>query len=237
MIHIAIVDDSRPDREALKECLRRYGEENRQKFDIREFEDGEDIVTNYSADFDLILMDIEMAFLNGMRAAERIRELDQTALLIFTTNMPQYAIQGYKVNAMDFLLKPVVYEQLAMMMDKVLAVTSKYRKEKQLLVTDGESKYKISTDEILYIEVIGHDMFFHTAQKVYTRHGIPLKNMADELAEYYFVKSGQSQLVNLKYVDEVKKDTVSVNGTQIYLSRSRKKEFLEALADYVGMEI
>lgn len=64
-----------------------------------------------------------------------------------------------------------------------------------------------------------------------------MKTMADELSEYYFVKSGQSQLVNLKYVDEVKKDTVYVNGTEIFLSRSRKKEFLEALADYVGMEM
>lgn len=120
MIHIAIVDDSRPDREALKECLRRYGEENRQKFDIAEFEDGEDIVTNYTADFDMILMDIEMAFLNGMRAAERIRELDQTVLLIFTTNMPQYAIQGYKVNAMDYMLKPISYFSFSETMSRAL---------------------------------------------------------------------------------------------------------------------
>ena len=65
-------------------------------------------------------------------------------------------------------------------------------------------------------------MFFHTKDKVYSKHGIPLKTMADELAEYYFVKSGQSQLVNLRYVDEVKKDTVYVGGTQIFLSRSMK---------------
>ena len=127
--------------------------------------------------------------------------------------------------------------QLAMTMDKVLAVTSKYHKEKQLLVAEGERKCKISTEDILYIEVVGHDMFFHTKDKVYSKHGIPLKTMADELAEYYFVKSGQSQLVNLRHVDEVKKDTVYVGGTQIFLSRSRKKEFLEAFADYVGMEI
>lgn len=120
MIRIAIVDDSKPDREALRECLKRYGEEHRQKFDITEFEDGEDIVTNYSADYDLILMDIEMAFLNGMRAAEKIRELDQTVLLIFTTNMPQYAIQGYKVNAMDYMLKPISYFSFSETMTRAL---------------------------------------------------------------------------------------------------------------------
>lgn len=237
MLKIAIVEDERICQEELIEHLRKYEKEHEESFIVRIFNDGIDILDDYSADYDLILLDIHMKHQDGMTTAHKIREVDTDTQIVFITALAQYAIEGYKVNAMDFLLKPVVYEQLAMMMDKVLSVTSKHRKEKQLLVTDGESKCKISTDEILYIEVVGHDMFFHTAQKVYTRHGIPLKNMADELAEYYFVKSGQSQLVNLKYVDEVKRDTVSVNGTQIYLSRSRKKEFLEALADYVGMEI
>ncbi len=172
-----------------------------------------------------------------MTTAKKIREVDADAQIVFITALAQYAIEGYKVNALDFILKPVVYEQLAMTMDRVRSIASKHHKEKQLLVAEGESKCKISTEDILYIEVIGHDMFFHTRDKVYSKHGITLKTMADELSEYYFVKSGQSQLVNLKYVDEVKKDTVYVNGTEIFLSRSRKKEFLEALADYVGMEM
>ena len=149
-----------------------------------------------------------MKYQDGMTTAKRIREVDADAQIVFITALAQYAIEGYKVNALDFILKPVVYEQLAMTMDKVLAVTSKYHKEKQLLVAEGERKCKISTEDILYIEVVGHDMFFHTKDKVYSKHGIPLKTMADELAEYYFVKSGQSQLVNLRHVDEVKKDTV-----------------------------
>ena len=237
MLKIAIVEDERECQMALIEHLRKYEKEHREAFIVRVFNDGIDILDDYTADYDLILLDIHMKHQDGMTTARKIREVDADAKIVFITALAQYAIEGYKVNALDFILKPVVYEQLAMMLDKVLAITAKYQKEKQLLVTDGESKCKISTEDIRYIEVIGHDMFFHTADHVYSRHGITLKTMADELAEYYFVKSGQSQLVNLKYVDEVKKDTVFVNGAQIFLSRSRKKEFLEALADYVGMEI
>ena len=104
MLRIATVEDDTHDLEALRTHLKRYEKENGLKFLITEFRDGEDIVTDYSADYDLILMDIEMAFLNGMKAAEKIRELDKDVVIIFITNMPQYAIQGYKVNALDYML-------------------------------------------------------------------------------------------------------------------------------------
>lgn len=237
MLKIAIVEDERQCQEELIEYLRKYEKEHNEAFIVRVFNDGIDILDDYSADYHLIFLDIHMKYQDGMTTAKKIREVDADAQIVFLTALAQYAIEGYKVNALDFILKPVVYEQLAMTMDKVLSVTSKYRREKQLLVVDGEKKCKISTDDILYIEVIGHEMFFYTKENVYSRHGIALKTMVDELSDYYFVKSGQSQLVNLKYVDEVKKDAVFVNGVQIFLSRSRKKEFLEAFADYVGMEI
>ena len=77
MVRIAVVEDSEQDRKALLDCLHRYEKEQKLKFSIEEFQDGEDIVTGYSADYDLLLMDIEMTFMNGMKAAEKIRELDK----------------------------------------------------------------------------------------------------------------------------------------------------------------
>ena len=109
MIHIAIVEDDVHDKARLKKCLKRYEEETQRRFEVTEFSDGEDIITEYMAKYDLILMDIEMTFMNGMSAARRIREMDPDVELIFITNMPQYAIQGYKVNALDYLLKPLSY--------------------------------------------------------------------------------------------------------------------------------
>ena len=223
MLKIAIVEDERECQEALIEHLRKYEKEKNEAFIVRIFNDGIDILDDYSADYDLIFLDIHMKYQDGMTTAKRIREVDADAQIVFITALAQYAIEGYKVNALDFILKPVVYEQLAMTMDKVLAVTSKYHREKQLLVAEGERKCKISTEDILYIEVVGHDMFFHTKDKVYSKHGIPLKTMADELAEYYFAKSGQSQLVNLRYVDEVKKDTVYASGDRTLYTIEKKK--------------
>ena len=94
MVRIAIVEDDRHDREALKKCLSRYEKENQVKFSLTEFQDGEDIVTDYTASYDLIILDIEMAFLNGMKAAEKIRELDTNVIIIFITNMPPVRHSG-----------------------------------------------------------------------------------------------------------------------------------------------
>ena len=101
MIRIAIVEDDRHDREALKKCLNRYEKENQVKFSVTEFQDGEDIVTDYTASYDLIILDIEMAFLNGMKAAEKIRELDTNVIIIFITNMPQY----FEANFLFFIFR------------------------------------------------------------------------------------------------------------------------------------
>ena len=120
MLRIATVEDDANDLEALRTHLSRYEKENGLKFQVTEFRDGEDIVTDYSADYDLILMDIEMAFLNGMKAAEKIRELDKDVIIIFITNMPQYAIQGYKVNALDYMLKPISYFSFSESMGRAL---------------------------------------------------------------------------------------------------------------------
>ena len=76
MIHIALVEDEEEYRKAFLGYLRRYEQESGRQFRISVFPDGEDIISSYKADYDLILMDIAMRFMDGMTAAEKIRELD-----------------------------------------------------------------------------------------------------------------------------------------------------------------
>lgn len=232
MIRIAIVDDSKPDREALRECLKRYGEEHRQKFDITEFEDGEDIVTNYSADYDLILMDIEMAFLNGVRAAEKIRELDQTVLLIFTTNMPQYAIQGYKVNAMDYMLKPISYFSFSETMTRALMNVKTGVKE-YLTISMKGGKKKLDVDTICYVEVQDHVLIYHTTSGDFETKGT-MNDAEGQLTPEKFFRCNRCYLVNLEYVDRYLGSDIMINGDTIQVSRGRRKPFLDALNEYLN---
>ena len=122
MLKIAIVEDERECQEALIEHLRKYEKEKNEAFIVRIFNDGIDILDDYSADYDLIFLDIHMKYQDGMTTAKRIREVDADAQIVFITALAQYAIEGYKVNALDFILKPVVYEQLTTMQDRQCTV-------------------------------------------------------------------------------------------------------------------
>ena len=109
MIKIAIVEDDAIYSSQFKQYLNKYELENGEDFDITFYSDGDMIVEDYHSQFDIILMDVEMRFMDGMTAAEEIRKTDKEVVIIFITNMPQYAIRGYAVEALDYILKPVSY--------------------------------------------------------------------------------------------------------------------------------
>ena len=109
MIQIAIVEDEEIYVKQLTEYIRKYQTERGRSIKVTVFGDGEDITENYSGGFDIILMDIQMQFMDGMTAAEKIRQMDQKVIIMFITNMIQYAVRGYEVDAMDYVVKPVEY--------------------------------------------------------------------------------------------------------------------------------
>lgn len=110
MIRLALVEDDELYRSQLREYIDKYSAVSGEKFTVTEFSDGDEIALGYKAVYDIILMDIEMKFMGwAMMAAEEIRKVDTEVIIIFITNSPQYAIKGYAVDALDYVLKPVSY--------------------------------------------------------------------------------------------------------------------------------
>ena len=230
MVRIAIVEDDAHDLELLKDCLMRYAKENRHKFDILEFQDGEDITTGYTADYDIILMDIEMWFMDGMKAAEKIRESDQDVVIIFITNMPQYAIQGYKVNALDYMLKPISYFSFSESMNKALKKVKNSEKQYVVIYTKG-GKMRLDVSRIAYVEVLDHTLIYHTTEGKFAAKGT-LRDAESQLEPYHFFSCSRCYLINLNYVENYQGSTVYIDGDAIQISRSRRKVFLDILNEY-----
>ncbi|MFC2620775.1 MAG: LytR/AlgR family response regulator transcription factor, partial [Pauljensenia sp.] len=107
MVRIAVVEDEAVSRTLLRDYLTRYGEERALHIDATYFTDGAAIIGDYKPVYDIILMDIQMAHVDGMSAARAIREVDQEVILVFITSAPQFAINGYEVGALSYLLKPL----------------------------------------------------------------------------------------------------------------------------------
>ena len=111
LFRIAIVEDENKDSDLLENYIARYFSEeaSENRYQVTVFNNAGVFVEHYRADFDLILLDIQMPGMNGMDAAAALRKKDSSVLLVFVTNMAQYAVKGYDVNAAGFILKPVSY--------------------------------------------------------------------------------------------------------------------------------
>ena len=232
MYHIAVVEDDKMYAAQLREYLKRYETEKKQKISVTMFSDGEDIVTDYSADFDIILMDIEMTFMDGMSAAEKIRGMDSEVIIIFITNMPQYAIQGYRVDALDYVLKPLSYFAFSQRIDRALLRIHK-KAARFVAISLKGGKRKVDVSLLCYVEVRDHDLIYHTVDGDFATKGT-MKDAEDALKDENFFRCNRCYLVNLDYVDNFQGSDVMVNGDVIQVSRSRKKPFLDALNDYMN---
>lgn len=232
MIRIAIVEDEREYRETLKAYTERFGREENQEFQITLFEDGALLAESYKPVWDVILMDIKMKRMDGMKAAEKIRQADPEVLIIFITTMGQYAVKGYEVDALDFVLKPVTYGQFSSKLKKAVVMFQK-KVEKCLFLPDSSGKERVSTAEILFIEVKNHNLYIVSERKTYVIR-YSMQKMEKELEEYHFVRCNNSYLVNLKNVTGIQKDSVWTGNYELPISRPKKKQFLKAVSDYFG---
>ena len=232
MIHIAIVDDDATSIEKLKGYLVEYQREVGEEISVTAFLDGDELVENYKAEYDIILLDVEMRFMDGMTAAGIIRESDPEVIIIFITNMAQYAIKGYQVNATDYVLKPVSYFSFTQSLERAI-VRIKKRVHNFIAIGIKGGTVKLQVGDICYVESQGHRMSFHTRTQEFVTLAT-MKEIEEKLKDFNFFRCNKGSLLNLAFVDSVQDGCVIVNGERLGISRARKKEFMEELTNYLG---
>ncbi len=233
MIHIAICDDERTLVDSLKELIRQYGLEKSVEIKITIYYDGLELIEKYDTTIDLIFLDIQMKLLDGLRAAKRLRELDAGVGIIFLTTLTQYGLEGYKYQALDYIIKPLKYARLKSELDRFL---SRRKKEESpfIVVNNDSGKYKILLDSLRYVETFNRNLLFHSEQENIICYK-SMKEVAKELAPHGFVRCHSGCLVNLAYVKGVKKLEISlITGETLAISQPKRKEFMEKLTEYWG---
>lgn len=233
MIRIGVAEDDPAGARLLLYYLDKYREEHGEEFDVATFPDGEALLNRYRPDFDILLLDIEMPKVDGFTVAQRIRAVDQHVVIVFITNMTNYAIRGYEVEALSYLLKPVPYfafsQQLKRSIERIRGRSTDY-----LSFTANGEIVRLDTSQILYLESIKHRVVVHAIGAQYSFTGA-LKNLEAELEGHGFFRSNNCYLVNLRHVVSVTQTScVLRGGDDLVVSRPRRKAFLAALTDHLG---
>lgn len=229
---IAIVDDDRCMAEQIGDFVRRFREETGMEMAEEIFFDAVSFLADCGGRYDLVLMDVDMPGINGIEAARELRQRDRKVLLMFITNMAQYAIHGYEVEAMDYVLKPLSYPDFALKMRKALRYLRRDQDRKILLDTSG-GKVPVKVSEIQYIEVIRHYLNFYTESGMYEVRGV-MKEQEQLLKKDHFARCSQSYLVNLAHVKAIHGYTAVVGEKELPISRNRKADFVDVFTRYVG---
>lgn len=233
MLKIAVVEDQQEIREELCLFIRRYLAENSLQAEVIPIKDGEAAVKCCEPGWDIIFMDVEMPGLDGFCAAEKIRETNAEAVLVFVTNMAQYAIRGYAVDALDYVLKPVNYYQFSTKLSRAIQRVQQRKGGRILLQLAGGGMQLLNTSEIYYLETRNRMLYYHTTKGEFAVRN-SLASAEKQLEDYHFFRCNQCYLVNLKYVRAVENDFVNVNGDRLEISRRQRAAFLTAVASYIG---
>lgn len=233
MIAVAVCDDAPKITDSLKKSIEEYGAFRQKEIRVLLYHSGEELLERYVSEIDILFLDIQMPGINGIAAAEKIRQKNQKVLIIFLTSFMKYALDGYRVNASNYLVKPVSRKRLYLELDRWIGELKK-KEEPFLAVHNDHGAYKVLLKTIRYIETYQRNLMIHTDTADLICYQ-KLKEVEASAAPYGFVRSHASYLVNVFYVQTVEKGEMRlITGEVLPIGRTRKKAFMEQLGRYWG---
>lgn len=231
-VNIAVIDDSEAERNNLGGFLARMQEEEGRSFSVSFYDSAESFFADEEAVFDILIFDIDMPGMNGMDAARLVRKNNANVVILFVTNVAQYAINGYEVDAVDYVLKPVSYYDFVLKINKALHRVS-LNEDSTVAIDTAEGIYTVPVSDITYIEVMLHYIIYHTPDSQY-RSRSSMKDVERDLCVRNFRRCHKSFLVNLKHVKIVKPLEIELDdGSVVPLSRKYKNQFLSDYISYI----
>lgn len=233
IMRIVIVEDSDADAKHLTDCLEQFSRSHNVDFSIVRFKSANDFIAERKINADLVFMDILMPGTDGMSAAEYFRKFDRHTRLIFVTNMAKYAIRGYAVDAIDFILKPVKYSDFEVKMQKVVDLI-RTDPDDHILISNIDGITRLAVRTLYYVEISGHKLIYHTAGGDVISHGT-LSNVEAQLKAYSFLRCNSCYLVNPKFIGSVDGyDLKMENGDVLQISHPRKSQFMRELTEWMA---
>lgn len=230
---IAICDDEKFFRETIINYLLTFQIEAND-ISVFEFENGENLISAYKKGkkFDIVFLDIEMDGITGIEVGKQIREFEKNVIFIFTTSHTEYISDAFRLNAFQFLVKPINQEDFNNEMKRAIN-TINQNKKKYIIKSDNKIEV-IEICDIIYIEIFGRKLVVHTVKKNFEITG-RLKDEFDKLKSFGFIRCHKSIFVNMDYIQSIEnKSIVLTSNNAIALSRNYKSDVLRSFNFYLS---
>ena len=230
VLHIAVVEDTPSEAQWLESYIERFSQERGETLRYFRFESAEIFLREYRSQYDIVFMDIEMPGIHGMDAAPQLRDREPSVILIFVTRLSQYAINGYEVDALDYIVKPFSYPAFALKLKRAV-IRRMAAREDEITLSTNSGPMRLRACALTYVEIYKHHIIYYTELGEYKAYGV-LKDVEAVLPREQFFRVGGSYIVNLRHVMAINGMTVIVDGREIPISRVRKKELVAELNRY-----
>lgn len=232
MWNIAIIEDEEAMSNQLVSYFAKFGKDYNESFSFAIFNNAETFLKNYKKEYSVVLMDINLPGMNGMECVKKLREIDDTVLVVFVTNLSQFAVDGYEVKAFDFVVKPISYYNFSLKLKRALSHLSSLNNY-ELVISTKDKKYFININQLIYIEIRNHTIIYHLVNEEIKGSGT-LKSLYTNLKKHHFAFCNQCYLVNLAFVKGIDDGFLLINNEKIRIASSRKKSFMQELTAYIG---
>ena len=203
---IAVCEDYREEALWLCEMIQKWAVKNGVGVDVVSFDNASAFLFAMEEDvYDALFLDIKMPGEDGITLAKRLRSSDNRIPIVFVTGEKDYIMEGYEVEAVNYLLKPVEEVKLFASLNRIYDRTKK--QEPYIILHTEDAVVKLLQKDIYKVEVYAHNVVYTTAKGQYELTA-SLKEVQKELQDRYFVSCYRGVLVNLQYVDSIKKSSL-----------------------------
>lgn len=234
MYRILVVEDEDDAAATLREAIARYGREHGEQFQVTRLSSALQLDVDSPSDADLIFMDIDLPGEDGLSAAIELRESDPTTPLIFVTNLAQYAVRGYRANALDFIVKPFTYGAFAMRMDRAMEVMRRAAR-RSVTVRSHDGLRIIALSDLVFVDVNGHNLAYHLADGSTFSARDSLSHALEALGGAPFLRISSGCVINMGHVRGVHDAEVTLSsGDVVWISRANKRRCLEEISRFLG---
>lgn len=235
-MNIAICEDNIEELNIINKYIDKWSKKNNIEVNIDKYLSSESFLFEWMDynKYDIIFLDIKMKKVSGIELSNLIREKNKDVAIVFITGFIEYALHGYKVGAIQYLLKPINQDDIYLCLNKVLdRINSEDELSRFMVMKTSKGDMRLKYNEIYYFEMFTPNITIYTLKEQMTLRKT-ISEIEEELKCDAFIRCHRSYIVNLEYVKSISKSTVVLeNGVKIPLSKNKYKKVSDYFINYL----